>query len=125
MRVRSLKASDIPILKAMAEASGYPYPDPCGLEAIQVVVDEGDRPLMAVGAERILQLYLWSGRFDRPLAKLHCLRLIHETMAIELRNLGYHSSEVFLPPAIADKFGARLERTFGWIKNWQSWNKRF
>lgn len=125
MMVRGLKASDIPILEAMAQASGYPYPDPSTLEEIQVVVDEDDRPLMAVGAERILQLFLWSAKFERPLAKLHCLRLLHETMAITLRNSGYHSAEVFLPPVIAKKFGARLERTFGWIKNWQSWNKRF
>ena len=44
MKVRPLKASDLPALKAMAEASGFPYPELAACEVVQVVVDENDQP---------------------------------------------------------------------------------
>lgn len=123
MRTRALKNSDIPALRAMAEASGFPYPDlsAARLEAVVVVVDEEDRPLMACAAERLVQLYLWSGAFERPHAKVYALRLLHEAMAEELRRKGYTSAEAFLPPTLAKRFARRLEKMFGWAKNWESW----
>lgn len=123
MRTRALKESDIPALKSMAEASGFPYPDlsAARLEAIVVVVDDEDRPVMACAAERICQLYLWCGEFQRPHAKVYALRLLHETMAAELRRKGYTSAEAFLPPTLARRFARRLEKIFGWKPNWPSW----
>ena len=126
MRTRQLRESDIPILRAMADASGFPYPDLAAarLEAVLVVVDDEDCPLMACAAERLVQVYLWSGKFERPLAKVFALRLLHESMAKELRRLGYTFSEVFLPPSIAKRFARRLEKTFNWRPNWPSWTHR-
>lgn len=123
MKTRRLRESDIPVLRAIAEASGFPYPDLsiAPMEAIVVVVDDEDRPVMACAAERICQLYLWCGEFDRPHAKLFALRLLHETMAGELRRKGYKSAEAFLPPTLAERFARRLEKTFGWRPNWPSW----
>lgn len=126
MTVRELQDSDIPTLNAMAEASGFPYIVPRGtlVERVLVVADENDQPLAAVAAERILQLYLWLGEMP-PHAKLRVIRLLHEAMAPELKANGYTEVQAFLPPAVSGKFGRRLERTFGWMKNWQSWYLKF
>lgn len=123
MRVRELRESDIPILRAMAEASGFPYPElsTARLEAILIVVDDENHPIMACAAERLVQLYLWSGEFERPHAKVFALRLLHEAMATELRNKGYTSAEAFLPPSLAKRFSRRLEKMFHWRPNWPSW----
>lgn len=123
MHVRTLKESDIPGLRAMAEASGFPYPDlsAARLEAVMVVVDDDDRPVMACAAERLVQLYLYCGEFQRPHAKVFALRLLHEAMAAELRRKGYTSAEAFIPPALAKRFARRLEKMFDWRPNWPSW----
>ncbi len=126
MRVRGLIPADIPILKAMAEASGYPYPDLSAgrLESVLVVVDDDDRPVMAAAAERLVQIYLYCGEFQRPHAKLFAVRLLHEAMANALKRKGYDSAEAFIPPTLAEKFARRLEKTFGWVRNWPSWTHR-
>jgi hypothetical protein len=125
MHTRALKQSDIPILRQMAEASGFPYPDPLKLEAIRVVADDEDRPIMAAGAERLIQAYLWCGDFQRPHAKVFALRLLEEEMIAALRAKGYTSIEAYLPPTVEKQFSRRLERTFGFVRNWPSWNRRF
>ena len=125
MHTRALKQSDIPILRQMAEVSGFPYPDPLKLEAIRVVVDDEDRPIMAAGAERLIQAYLWCGDFQRPHAKVFALRLLHEDMIARLKAKGYDGIEAFLPPTLAKRFARRLEKTFGWKPNWPSWNRSF
>lgn len=124
MRVRPLRQSDIPALNAMVANSEFPYPDlNTDLESVQVVVDDEDAPIMAVAAERIVQLYLYSGGIT-PARKLAAVRMLHAVTATELKKKGYNSCEAFLPPSIAAQFGRRLERTFGWVKNWQSWTRR-
>ena len=127
MRVRLIKGSDLPVLRSMAEASGYPYPDLGAdkLEAIRVLVDDEDRPLMAAAARRLVEVYLWCGEFERPLAKLHALRMLHEEMAAILKQLGYCQAEAFLPPSLAKRFARRLEKSFGWRPNWPSWTRGF
>ncbi len=127
MTVRPIHESDFPALKAMADACGYPYPElnSACLEAIRVVVDDEDRPVMAAAAERLVQIYLWSGEFRRPIAKVHALRLLHEEMALCLKQKGYTGAEAFLPPTLARRFGKRLEKTFGWVRNWPSWTRHF
>lgn len=123
MRVRALQESDIPELKAMER--GFPYPDPAGdLEAILVVVDDDDRPVMAAAAKRLVEAYFWCGEIDRPLVKVAAMRALEAEMYRILARKGYNSVEAFLPPEIARKFGRRLEKTFGWRKNWASWTRR-
>lgn len=118
-------AADIPILKAMEQ--GFPYPDPTSEEmaAIRVVVDEDDRPLMAAGARKLIELYLWCGPIKKPLARMFALRLLHEDMATTLSQLGYHEAEAFLPPPVAQRFARRLQKSFGWRPNWPSLNRGF
>ncbi len=128
MTVRPLHFSDIPKIREMFDKSGleYQFPDllTSKMEAVLVVVDDQDRPLMACAAERILQLYLWSADFA-PAAKLHGIRLLHEAMAQELRRKGYNSVEAFIPPTMVKSFTRRLERMFQWTRNWPSWSKGF
>lgn len=122
MRTRELREADIPLLRAMAEASGFPYPDLSAtrLEAVVVIADDSDQPVMACAAERLVQLYLWCGDFERPHAKVYALRLLHEAMAEKLRQKGYASAEAFIPPSLYRKFRKRLVKLFGWRENWPS-----
>lgn len=123
-----MEESDIPILNRMAVSSGFPYPDLTEpLEAVIVLADDEDRPVMAVGAKRLVELYLWCGKGMAltPHENIAALRLLHDGMAEQLKTLGYNGGvEAFLPPSVAAKFGKRLEKTFGWVKNWPSWCKR-
>lgn len=124
MTTRPLRADDIPYLQAMAEASGFPYPDAADTEVTLVVVDSENHPIMACGAKKLIELYLWVG-MATPVTKLAGLRLLHTAMAEELRALGYSSAECFLPPKVEKQFGRRLTRSWGWVKNWASFNIHF
>lgn len=123
MRTRPVKPSDVPILDAWAKASGYPYPSNVG--DCVCVVDENDQPIAACSPNMIVELYLWADPDQHPAAKLAAIRALHDSMIPMLRVEGISEVNAFLPPEIAAKFGRRLERTFGWVKNWQSWAKRF
>lgn len=129
MTTRSMKPSDIPVLRQMYELSGFRYnfPDLHGplMEQVLVVVDEQDRPIAAAAAERILQLYLWSDDFVHPAARLRAVRALHEEMATKLREKRYHEVNCFLPPEAEKTFGRRLMRTFGWVRNWPSFMRAF
>ena len=128
MTIRKLHVNDIPALRAMYEAQGFAYdfPDLTGphMEAVLVVEEEGGKIIAAVAAERLCQLYFLCGDVDHPAAKLAVIRALHTQMADALRAKGYKEANAFLPPPIAETFGKRLERTFGWTRNWQSWAKR-
>lgn len=127
MTTRALRASDIPALTAMAEASGFPVVklDAPTVEAVCVVTNDNDEPIMAAAAERIVQLFLIAPKGGDPAAKLHAIRLLHDGLQRQLEQRGYTEANVFLPPKIARSFGRRLERTFGWRPNWPSWFLRF
>jgi hypothetical protein len=122
--VRPMNAGDESWLKARAEASGHPYPD-FGPNLEAVLIAEGqDGIVMACAAERIVQLYLWAGDHS-PMQKLAALRALHAEMAEVLKAKGYSEANAFIPPCLAVQFGKRLERTFSWLKNWDSWYRRF
>ena len=124
MTTRPARPEDIPILQSLIPPS-LPYPalDSRLIEHIQVVVDDEDRPVMAVIAHRIVELYLISTELP-PHSKLHGIRLLHESTAPVLRLKGYTEANCFLPPSLAKSFGRRLMRTFGWAPNWPSWFRR-
>jgi len=121
--------SDIPSLRQMHELSGYAYtfPDLRGplMESVLVAVDESDIPVAAIAAERIVQAYLLMDEGLHPAAKLRVIRGFHEQLATDLRTKGYTCLEAFLPPPIAETFGRRLMRTFGWVRNWPSFARNF
>lgn len=122
MTPRPLRASDIPILQEMEH--GFPYPDPCDpmIEAIFVVVDDSDRPIAAFAAKRLVEIYAWMSDLSTP-EKMQALRIAHGAMPGMLRARGYSHAECFLPPGIAERFGRRLARSFGWARNWASWTR--
>ena len=134
MRVRELRDSDIPILREMAEKSGFPYPDfnDPHIEAFLVVVDSEDRPIIACAAKRLIELY---GYFDpeaSPVLLMRALGALHEGMSETLRAKLYNSAECFVPPSIERTFGGRLMRgirsprfLWKWAKNWHSFTIRF
>ena len=127
MRSRSLKRDDIPILKQWAEASGFPYPelsDPL-IESVEIVVDSEDRPIAGVAAKRLIELYGWFDPQARPEVKLEALKLLHRAMAENLRAKGYNEANAFIPPQLAEKFGRRLQRTFGWVRSFACFGTRF
>lgn len=121
-----MSQQDIPALKAMEAASGFPYPDVNDplIEAVMVAEDESGKVVAAVAAKRIVELYLWIGPLS-PVDVLAAVQAFHAAMGDALKEKGYHEANAFLPPQIADKFGRRLTRTFGWVKNWSSWARRF
>lgn len=125
--IRPLRDSDIPRLREMAESSGFPYCDPKEphVEAVLVATDEHDRPVMAIAANRIVELYLWADSGLSPVTAFALLRQFHEEMARVLREKGYTDATAFLPPAVEKRFGRRLERSFGWVRNLASWAKVF
>lgn len=110
----------MPILEAWAKASGFPYIQP--IEAM-VVVDDEDHPIMACAPNAIIELYLWADPNQHPAAKLYALRMLHETMTPWIKGQGYSEVNAFLPPEIEGKFGRRLMRTFGWVRNFTSYCK--
>lgn len=127
MTARPLQESDIPILAAIAASSGFPYPDFSDplIELVHVVVDSQDRPVIAVAAKRLVEVYLYVDPERSPVVKMDALKMAHSSMATSLRDIGYNNAEAFVPPDIASAFGRRLERTFRWVKNWQSWTIGF
>lgn len=124
MTARPLLESDLPALRSMAEASGYPYPDPTeDLESFWVVVDDANEPIMACAAQCIVQLFLWVSD-QTPAVKIRAIHLLHDAMAPDLKSMGYHEANAHLPPEVEKTFGRRLARSFGWVRNWPSWCKR-
>ena len=134
LQIRSLRDSDIPILREMAEKSGFPYPpfDDPHIEAFLVVADSEDRPIVACAAKRLIELY---GYFDpncSPSLRMKALGMLHDGMCETLRDKGYNGAECFTPPSIEKAFGGRLMRgirssrhLWRWAKNWQSFTIRF
>jgi len=131
---RPLKSEDVPILKEWAGRTGFPYPDfdDPHIEAFLVVADSEDHPIVACPAKRLIELY---GYFDpacSPTLLIKALGMLHEGMAKALRDKGYQSAEVFIPPSIEKSFGGRLMRgirsprfLWKWAKNWHSFTIRF
>jgi hypothetical protein len=92
------------------------------IEAIFVIVDDDDQPVAAFAAKRIVEIYAWIGDIPTP-AKMQAMRIGHGAMPGMLRARGYTQAEAFLPPGIAERFGRRLARSFGWVRNWSSWGR--
>lgn len=120
MKLRALLHSDKAILDKWAKASGYPYIE---IEDAVVIADDDGNPIMACAPRTLVELYLWADPQQHPAAKLHALRMLHEKMAPWIKAQGYSEVNAFLPPEIERKFGRRLMRTFGWVRNWVSYCK--
>lgn len=127
MQCRPLKSEDIPVLKEFAAHSGFPYPelDSPHIESVLVIADAEDKPIMAVAAKRLVEVYAWISPEARSALRMEAIRMIHSPMSEALKVLGYDCAEVFIPPQLVRRgFGRILQERFGWKKNWLSWGKR-
>ena len=128
MTCRELKPDDLQSLDATAKSLGFPYP-PLGskrIELVRVVEDEHGQIVAACAVERICQCYFWPSETHQPITVMNALKLLHAHMIPALKSLGYNECEGFISPDLATRFGKRLERSFGWLKNpWPSWTKHF
>ncbi len=127
MHARPLRPSDVQILDKRARESGFPYPafnDPL-IEAVVVIADEDDLPITACSAKRLVELYLYPNPDVSVTRMFSAIAFLHKAMADTLRQKCYSSAEIYLPPQVSRLFGRRLERSFGWMRNWQSWVKKF
>ena len=121
MTLRPLAPADIRILRQWQR--GYPYPHPAEAKAFTVVAD--GKPIAAAGIFLRPEVYLWCAPDQDPRVLMTALRLLHEDLAKQVKALGYNEVDAQLPPEIAEKFGRRLERSFGWVRNeWRTWFKR-
>lgn len=113
----------------MFEAQGFDYTFPNLqsplIEAVLVWADEDDKPLMAIAAERITQLYLWKAEGIHPAAAMRAIAVFDAEMSAALRAKGYNSTDIFIPPTLFKSFSRRLMRSFGWVKAWPGLTKRF
>ena len=124
MTTRPLKASDLPKLAEMAKRTGYPYPDPANTDHLRIVQNDDGEPVMAAGIRMVPEVYLWSGEFARPLAKVHAIRLLHQDLGALLRTYGFDTAYAIPVPALAKRFGFRLEKLFGWSKAQPMWVRK-
>ena len=125
MIVRRAEPRDYDAIRELGNKSDFPFPDieSRTIEACDVVVDENDKVLMAVVAERICQIVLAAGEFEHPAAKLAAIRMVQERKHI-LKELGYNHIEAYVEPQLAKRFGRRLEKSLGWFKSWPSWTMK-
>jgi len=72
-----------------------------------------------------VQSYLLLDGDLHPATKLSIIRRFHYDLAIQLKAKNYSCLEAFLPPPIAEKFGRRLMRNFGWTKSWPCFSRNF
>ena len=126
MKTRPMSAEDVPSLENLISASNLPYPSLSSplIETVQVVENDNGEIVAAFIAERIIEGHIVLQRMP-PHAKLHALRLLHDSTPEVLRAKGYNFINCFLPSTFALSFGRRLERSFGWIKDSQSWQRTF
>lgn len=120
-----MEKKDHEAIRELTKTSKFPFPDieAPTVEASRVIVDDEDRVLMVVVAERICQILLAAGEFEHPAAKLAAIRMVQEDRGV-LRKLQYSTVECFIEPSFARRFGRRLEKSLGWARNWPSWSLR-
>ena len=120
-RIRVCKDSDLEELKRIHAASGFPYAfpnisDPLFVSKL-VLEGEGGGVEMAAMARLTSELYLLVKRDQRG-ARERWLDLLalHAAGAADLTAKGLEDAHAWLPPAIARRFGRRLE-TLGWVRD--------
>lgn len=127
MIVRNLRSSDVSILQQYAEHSGFEYPnlDDSSIEAILVVADDSDKPILAVAGKRLIELFAWFNPEAGTELRIEAIRVIEKPMTEALKRLGYECAEAFIPPKLERRgFGAFLLKSLGFYRNWPSFGKR-
>lgn len=154
MTIRELRLEDMPTLEQWHAESGFDYPFPGLYEQphlfcawlqrlsrwlirlanriapgefarVAVVVDEDGAPVLTVAARKTVEGFLMRDpNWGTPRRRLMSLQMAHEDMRRWLREHGYPSAEVALPPEVERAFGRRLEGIFGWTPGrWKRYSR--
>jgi len=120
-RIRVCNDADVDELKRIHAASGFSYAfpnlsDPLFVSKL-VLEDENGAVQMAAMARLTCEVYLLVNR-DAPDARKRWsdLLALHAAGAADLTAKGLEDAHAWLPPAIARRFGRRLE-TLGWVRD--------
>jgi hypothetical protein len=120
-RIRVCNDADVDELKRIHAASGFSYAfpnlsDPLFVSKL-VLEDENAAVQMAAMARLTCEVYLLVNR-DAPDARKQWsdLLALHAAGAADLTAKGLEDAHAWLPPAIARRFGRRLE-TLGWVRD--------
>jgi hypothetical protein len=120
-RIRVCNDADVDELKRIHAASGFSYAfpnlsDPLFVSKL-VLEDENALVQMAAMARLTCEVYLLVNR-DAPDARERWsdLLALHAAGAADLTAKGLEDAHAWLPPAIARRFGRRLE-TLGWVRD--------
>ena len=120
-RIRVCNDTDVDELKRIHAASGFSYAfpnlsDPLFVSKL-VLEDENGAVQMAAMARLTCEVYLLVNR-DAPDARERWsdLLALHAAGAADLTAKGLEDAHAWLPPAIARRFGRRLE-TLGWVRD--------
>jgi hypothetical protein len=125
--VRPYSGTDLALIKAWHEQSGFGYPLPdlsSPLLCVFGVAESEGEPVAAAGIKLIGEEYLWlnPAKSDKAqaLAAYRLQRAVEKTAA---EQFGLESISAWLPPEIEKRFGGTIER-LGWIKSpWQNYTK--
>jgi hypothetical protein len=127
--IREYRASDEPILRAIHESQGHPYPFPDlshpQFVGIVVETDENDSPVQAIAARKTVEVYmLGDPNWRTPAWRMRAFYGLHVAIHKLMFSQGFTDAHAFLPPKVAKAFGKRLQRDFGWVESkWKSYCK--
>lgn len=121
MLIRAYTEADLEALRAMHARQGFDYKfpdlaDPIFLSKL-VLADNANRPVMASLARLTCEIYLLADpAAGTPRERYARLLALHCAMERDLAARGLQDAHAWLPPAIAKKFGRRLE-ALGWVRD--------
>jgi hypothetical protein len=127
--IREYRASDEPVLRALHETQGHPYPFPDlshpQFIGILVATDENDVAVQAIAARKTVEVYmLGDPNWRTPAWRFQTFVLLHRQIHKLIFSLGFTDALAFLPPKVVISFGRRLERDLGWVPGkWQHFCK--
>ena len=120
-RVRACTKADVEGLKRIHAESGFPYAFPNLSDPLfvsKLVIEDADgRVKMAAMARLTCEMYLVVNRDERDARqRWRDLLALHVAGAADIAGKGLEDAHAWLPPAIAKRFGRRLE-TLGWVRD--------
>lgn len=127
MRIRDARESDYETLKSIYQQNGFDYelPQLDDFNFVVVIVDDDDRPRVAVPVRKFAELFFLCDRsWETPAWRLEAIRKLHAVMESRLSIRGFKEATCWLDPKISRSFGRKLMNLFGWKKQlWDSFTK--
>ena len=133
MLVREYKEQDLESLQQIHAEQKFPYAFPDlrnPLFLTKIVLTDGERPEQKIRGAALLRLtaeayLLLDPSQGTPRERWQSLLALHQAAQQDAWRRGLEDVHAWLPPAIAKKFGRRLER-LGWLRDdaWTPYCKR-